>query len=924
MASVSPYRAFDLRMLAVGATPASVRVVALETESKSRPQEYLSPHDIMSELKHRGGYKFDDGEAPVFYVNDSRDAKRPKEQQGARAKRTLPWSPSRCILVTTVNVLKFKSHRIARRLALSAVKDASYCGLSSVSGKHRLTIGLLDGREAEFRICNGHAARFLSDMLGRVGHLNQREIETAACTTPKRSAGQSRVDRSTKAKPEPGPRKARSFRVRHHWKGTWDLAIVRLDPTEITTLKQMKVIVPASPPAALPSSRSSPRRTSRPKSRPTSTSTRRPTNASAVVEEATIRSKRYENIAWVMLRSLTCVVIAYVDGEQTAYLTRRAPALKRALRSKIRDYSHQRRSTLFSRLYSDKAALEKRRGSPSPKGRPRFPSISEIPTAFPSPPAPESTPPPPPPAPTVSEPSTPSTSTSTSPTTPFVGGGMSSLAPPQPTPGPNKTTQSTTTQMKTPQIKRKKPQLDDRVGYSARKRNQKLPVATEDALRGFVVHVVLSAGSIAGQARSNFIQKTSRWKPPQMRQLPRAFARASEQITEIVIRLIRSLKAKSGGPTGTAPPPVSPARRTSARSQPGSPTAPLGTNATVPRRKPRNISIGGIPLQDIGDAPTAQETQSPIRPTTQGTEKNHTSPRPAQDAKDSSSPTPVSSGATSGGATSVDATREESGDKLELARSFAALLPREGDVRALREWAEVRHVIATEVQELLVLPLAPVVHRLVVAPTTGAGAAAWGREARVRDSLFRRQKRFLRPKPQSFFGIEQESPTRWSLAVLELSAFDRCVVPHRKLEVLLDTVHAIKTESYTVSVLFPPASHERSRTSPCMSLVGCSPPPPASHTRVNSAQGETKPRRHGHRRNRHSLSADDFFPIFLYVLVHTPIRTPYAWLKYIRDASTADALSGEAQYYLTMFEAGIEYVRNFSASEDDGKSQPKK
>jgi len=85
----------------------------------------------------------------------------------------------------------------------------------------------------------------------------------------------------------------------------------------------------------------------------------------------------------------------------------------------------------------------------------------------------------------------------------------------------------------------------------------------------------------------------------------------------------------------------------------------------------------------------------------------------------------------------------------------------------------------------------------------------------------------------------------------------------------------------------------------------------------------------GARRSSESevLCADSFFPIWLYVLVNTPLHRPYAWLHYInllaggedgnRNNGAAKCLSGEAGYYLTMFEAGLEYISHFSGDNDE-------
>ena len=56
------------------------------------------------------------------------------------------------------------------------------------------------------------------------------------------------------------------------------------------------------------------------------------------------------------------------------------------------------------------------------------------------------------------------------------------------------------------------------------------------------------------------------------------------------------------------------------------------------------------------------------------------------------------------------------------------------------------------------------------------------------------------------------------------------------------------------------------------------------------------------------ISADDFFPIFVYVIVQSRIQSPYYIKQYIWDYSPTNQLQGAAGYYLTVYEAALEYL----------------
>ena len=95
-------------------------------------------------------------------------------------------------------------------------------------------------------------------------------------------------------------------------------------------------------------------------------------------------------------------------------------------------------------------------------------------------------------------------------------------------------------------------------------------------------------------------------------------------------------------------------------------------------------------------------------------------------------------------------------------------------------------MVERSVSELLVPPLSgELLRRFSVLP-----------DIQMLNSLFQTKAKALRANPQSHFGISPESSGSWSLAVFELSALERTAVtcPWEKLDVLLETAHAIQLE----------------------------------------------------------------------------------------------------------------------------------
>ena len=68
------------------------------------------------------------------------------------------------------------------------------------------------------------------------------------------------------------------------------------------------------------------------------------------------------------------------------------------------------------------------------------------------------------------------------------------------------------------------------------------------------------------------------------------------------------------------------------------------------------------------------------------------------------------------------------------------------------------------------------------------------------------------------------------------------------------------------------------------------------------------------------LAADEFLPIFIYVIVHAELAAPLLTRERLWRLGHPRALQAEPGYYLTMFDAGIEYIRGLDLG--DGAAAP--
>lgn len=161
----------------------------------------------------------------------------------------------------------------------------------------------------------------------------------------------------------------------------------------------------------------------------------------------------------------------------------------------------------------------------------------------------------------------------------------------------------------------------------------------------------------------------------------------------------------------------------------------------------------------------------------------------------------------------------------------------------------LRQVVEACVESVVVVPL----YRRLLAPMCKLTEAD--------DARFRERVRVLRRKPQEWFGVPRKfvSADNWLHAVCELSQVEARAAPGHKLRAILACARAIYR---------------------CVSGRGCS----------------------------GVLVADDFFPIFVFVVVSAGLRHPNTTKAFLWGVCSKSQLEGEGGYYLTVFEAAIAYV----------------
>jgi len=125
----------------------------------------------------------------------------------------------------------------------------------------------------------------------------------------------------------------------------------------------------------------------------------------------------------------------------------------------------------------------------------------------------------------------------------------------------------------------------------------------------------------------------------------------------------------------------------------------------------------------------------------------------------------------------------------------------------------------------------------------------------------------LKNRPQEYFGINVEyaTPSNYLTAVTELNYITKSALPSDMVMALLATARSIYTT----------VNYEKTKAGKKVEF----------------------------------LSADDFLPIFIYVIVHADIDQLETLSEYIYELCDPELLNGEGGYYLTVFVSCLQYLK---------------
>lgn len=177
----------------------------------------------------------------------------------------------------------------------------------------------------------------------------------------------------------------------------------------------------------------------------------------------------------------------------------------------------------------------------------------------------------------------------------------------------------------------------------------------------------------------------------------------------------------------------------------------------------------------------------------------------------------------------------------------------------------VKHVMGDSVERAIYVPL----HSILFYYATKLESTA-ELDMKIVGQIASLKTKFAPAKiPQSIFGINQISPSGWQLAVDRLSTLGQSKRPTHMLVEMLATVHIIHS-------LYFQEARER--------------------------MGD------GDLREPDPLGADDFLPIFVFIVTQSDLPNPQTIFQLISHLSNRDRLEGLSKYFLTVFESALWYL----------------
>jgi hypothetical protein len=196
------------------------------------------------------------------------------------------------------------------------------------------------------------------------------------------------------------------------------------------------------------------------------------------------------------------------------------------------------------------------------------------------------------------------------------------------------------------------------------------------------------------------------------------------------------------------------------------------------------------------------------------------------------------------------------------------------------EWALARRAALYKLERRTFIPLQEIIYQLL-----GAGIGP-GRGQRQEEERFERLRALVAAQPQSFLEIQpsHQSPSDWKTAVALFDSMDNYSLPSEKAAVLVEVARCIYE------------THAREHGVASSSALG------------SSAPKQPTP-----------MAADDFLPIFIFVLARCRLRSIIVTRHLISETMITALMIGETGYYATMLEAAVGYIAAFDVAGKAGE-----
>uniref|UniRef100_A0AAV1TC73 VPS9 domain-containing protein n=1 Tax=Peronospora matthiolae TaxID=2874970 RepID=A0AAV1TC73_9STRA len=196
------------------------------------------------------------------------------------------------------------------------------------------------------------------------------------------------------------------------------------------------------------------------------------------------------------------------------------------------------------------------------------------------------------------------------------------------------------------------------------------------------------------------------------------------------------------------------------------------------------------------------------------------------------------------------------------------------------ELALARRAALYKLERRTFIPLQEVIYHLLgdeMGPRRGQ---------RQEEERFERLRALVAVQTQSFLDIHpsHQSPTEWKLAIALIDSMDNYSLPSEKAAVLVDVARCIyETDA-------------------------------REHDHATDRTASPK-----HQKRSTLMSADDFLPIFIFVLARCHLRSVIVTRHLISETMVTALMIGETGYYATMLEAAIGYIAAFDGTAKTGE-----